>query len=231
VTLPTRDFTLAGSTHRCSTFKLESHPDREKNMQKHIVYGLASALLLGGSIASFSASQELALDDPGSRPRPTPSNLAPAYRLRLTSAWPRWEGAPAGCADGGLETVEGILRRTGAEQYSGRFIRRTRLLFCGSHGSGTGTCELILEGSGKVEMTGAVMPDETSPSGSSARLAWVPTGDHNAVVAGPCEEGFKQAVQQMYLSVRHGAEVPLPAAGTGPIRQRLENYAYVAEIE
>lgn len=188
-------------------------------MKWHTIFGLASVLVLSGSIAASS------------RPRPPAGALAPAYQLRLTSAWPRWEGAPSGCADVGQETVEGTLVRTGAGSYAGTFTRRTRLLFCGAHGSGTGACELTLEGKGKVAMTGWVIPDETSPSGSSARLAWIPLQNHDASVKGPCSDAFKRAMEQMYLTVRHGAEVPLPAAGAASIKQRLENYAYVAEIE
>lgn len=189
-------------------------------MKRQTIFGLASALVLGGSIAGFSP-----------RPRPAAGVLEPAYRLRLTSAWPRWEGAPSGCADGGEETVEGTLVRTGAGSYTGTFSRRTRLLFCGTHGSGTGACELTLEGKGKVAMTGVVIRDETSPSGSSARVTWVPLENHDASVKGPCAETFKRAMERMYLTVRHGAEVPLPAVGAAAITQRLENYAYVAEIE
>ncbi len=200
-------------------------------MRKQAFYGLASALVLSGLIASFSAPQELVLTHPRSRPRPVAGTLEPAYRLRLTSTWPQWEGAPARCAYGGLETVEGVLVRTGYDSYSGTFTRRTRLIFCGSHGSDAGTCELILEGKGRVAMTGLVVPDELSPTGVSARLAWVPTPDHEAVVQGLCAPAFKQAVERMYLTVQHGAEVPLPVAGGPPIKQQLENYAYVAEID
>jgi hypothetical protein len=183
-------------------------------MRRHAVYGLAGVLVLVGSIAGFS-----------------PPRLERSYRLRLTSAWPLWQGAPGGCADAGSETVEGVLVRTGPQSYAGTFARRTRLLFCGAHGAGAIDCELTLEGKGEVAMTAQVTPDEASPSGRSARLAWVPVDGHAASVKGACPESFKRGVERMYLTVRHGAEVPLPAAGAAPIRQRLENYAYVAEIE
>jgi hypothetical protein len=199
-------------------------------MKRQVFYWLAGALVLGGSIVSFSAPRQLTRADIAHR-RPAPTRLASSYHLRLTSSWPRWDGAPAGCADGGIETVEGILHRAGGGRYSGNFTRRTRLLFCGSHGSEAGICELTLVGSGKVAMLGAVVPDESSPSGSSAQLSWVPAGDHEATVEGPCAEGFKHAVERMYLTVRHGAEVPLPAVGAASIKRQLENYAYVAEIE
>jgi hypothetical protein len=35
----------------------------------------------------------------------------------------------------------------------------------------------------------------------------------------------------MYLSVRHGAEFAVPAAGAGKRVERLENYAWTVEIE
>jgi hypothetical protein len=201
-------------------------------MGRHELLGLAIALVLGGSIAGFSAPQGGTLahhDEP--HPRPVAGTLEPSYRLRLTSAWPRQQGAPPGCADGGEETVEGVLVRAGPQSYSGTFTRRTRLLFCGSHGTDAGACELTLEGKGEVAMTGLVVSDETSPSGRAARLGWIPVEGHDAVVKGPCAEGFKRGVKRMYLTVRHGAEVPLPAVGAAPIKERLENYAYVAEIE
>jgi hypothetical protein len=200
-------------------------------MRRQVLYGLAGVLVLGGSIVSFSAPQYAKTGAPGSRPQPAATNLEASYHLTLTSTWPRWSGAPVGCADGGIETVEGMPHRIGAGKYSGTFTRRTRLLFCGSHGSGTGSCELTLVGNGKVAMTGVVVPDESSPSGRSARLSWVPGAGHQAMVEGQCAEGFKQAVQQMYLTVRHGAEVPLPAAGAARIKRQLENYAYIAEVE
>jgi hypothetical protein len=183
-------------------------------MRKNALYGLAGALVLVGSIAGFS-----------------PPRLERTYHLRLTSAWPLWQGAPSGCADGGNETVEGVLVRTGAQSYAGTFARRTRLLFCGGHGADSGDCELTLEGKGEVAMTAQVTLDESSPSGHSARLAWVPVDGHAASVTGACPESFKREMKRMYLTVRHGAEVPLPAAGAAPIERRLENYAYVAEIE
>lgn len=161
--------------------------------------------------------------------RRSPPTMEPSYRLRLTSAWPELQ-APNGCTDGGAEMLEGTLIRTGDASYAGKFTRRTRLLFCGSHGKGAGACELTLEGEGEVTMSAVVIRDETSPSGRSARLTWQPTAGHRAVVSGPCAESFKLGVKQMYLSVRHGAEVPLPTSAA-PLKQQLDNYGYVAEIE
>jgi hypothetical protein len=34
----------------------------------------------------------------------------------------------------------------------------------------------------------------------------------------------------MYLSTRHGAEIPLTTADAGPRTERLENYAWAVEL-
>jgi hypothetical protein len=199
-------------------------------MRRRAVYGLAGALVLSGTIAGFSAPRRPVSAGHESRGRPALAALASTYRVRLTSAWPR-QTAPSECADAGSETLDGVLVQTGRDSYTGTFTRRTWLLFCGRHGADAAACELTLEGEGEVSMTAQVLLDETSPSGRSARLVWIPLQGHHAAVKGACAESFKRGVERMYLTVRHGAEVPLPAAGAAPIRQRLENYAYVAEIE
>jgi hypothetical protein len=40
-----------------------------------------------------------------------------------------------------------------------------------------------------------------------------------------------QAVRRMYLGTPHAAEFPLTAAGMGPRTERLENYAWIVELE
>jgi hypothetical protein len=74
------------------------------------------------------------------------------------------------------------------------------------------------------------VPDDASPSGSALRLSWTPRAGHAAEVRGACSAEFKRSVRQMYLSVRHGAEFALPAAGQA-MRARLENYAWTVEIK
>jgi hypothetical protein len=108
---------------------------------------------------------------------------------------------------------------------------RPLILFCGAHGAGGDACAIVLEGNGEVAMTGVVVPDETSPSGRALRVWWRPSLTHRAAVRGACSADFKGAVEDMYLSVRHGAEFPVPEAGTGKHTERLENYAWTVEIE
>ena len=118
--------------------------------------------------------------------------------------------------------------------YSGSFARNTRLLFCGAHGSegaAAESCALTLQGKGRVTVNGVVMEDETSPSGRSVRVEWTPAPGHSAVVTGVCPAAFKDALRGMYLSTRHGAEIPLTAAGTSPRTERLENYPWTVELE
>jgi hypothetical protein len=38
-------------------------------------------------------------------------------------------------------------------------------------------------------------------------------------------------VEEMYLSVRHGAEFAVPAVGMGKWVERLENYAWTVAVE
>jgi len=78
---------------------------------------------------------------------------------------------------------------------------------------------------------GYVVPDETSPSGSALRLSWRPLPGHGATVRGACSADFKQSVEEMYLSVSHGVELAVPAAGAERRKERLENYAWTAKVE
>jgi hypothetical protein len=155
--------------------------------------------------------------------------LADAYHLRLRSAWPQLRSAND-CRNGGDEIVEGMLTRDRDGTYHGSLDRRTRILFCGAHGTSGDACELVLEGDGKVLMSGVVVPDETSRSGNALRVSWRPSPSHGATVRGACSADFMRTAREMYLSVRHGAEFPLPAAGEA-LRERLENYAWRVEVD
>jgi hypothetical protein len=157
--------------------------------------------------------------------------LPGAYHLRLESAWPQAVAAAEDCRNGGTETVEGMLARIADGTYRGSLDRRTLILFCGAHGVGGEACELVLEGDGKVTMTGLVVPDEASPSGSALRVSWRPSPTHGATVRGACSADFKRSVEEMYLSVRHGAEFAVPAVGMGKWVERLENYAWTVAVE
>jgi hypothetical protein len=183
---------------------------------------LSTTLLTAGP----AASQSMAYSGAAAPPRVT---LASAYHLRLESAWPQAAVGEA-CRNGGDEVVEGVLQRGVDGVYRGSLDRRTLILFCGAHGAGGEACELVLEGDGKVGMTGYVLPDETSPSGSALRLSWRPSPAHGATVRGPCSEDFKRSVEEMYLTVTHGVELAVPGMGEGKWTGRLENYAWTAEV-
>jgi hypothetical protein len=172
-------------------------------------------------------------------PTPIRSALKSVYHVRLTSTWPQ-ERLEGGCRNGGEETVEGTLTRAADGRYTGTFVRRTELRFCGAHGGAPAAaapppppprnCELLLTGQGEVSATGVVREDETSPSGHEIRLAWMPAPGHEAEVSGACAPAFKDAVRAMYLSTPHAAEFPLTPAGSGPRTERLENYAWTVEL-
>ncbi len=161
--------------------------------------------------------------------RPT-AELAATYHVRLESAWPELPDAE-GCENGGSETVEGTLIRSANGEYAGRFTRRTRLLFCGAHAASGEACALVLDGEGPVQVLGVVTEDERSPSRRGVRVTWTPEADHTAEVRGECAMDFKQGIRQMYLTARHGAEFALPAAGAGRSSERLEDYAWIVEVE
>ena len=171
-----------------------------------LLLGLGTTVLTGGP----AVAQSMAYSDAGAPPRFT---LASAYHLRLESAWPQDAAGGDGCRNGGDEIVEGDLHRGVDGVYRGSFERRTLLLFCGAHAASGEACELVLEGDDNVAMMGYVVPDETSPSGSALRLSWRPLPGHGATVRGACSADFKQSVEEMYLSVSHGVELAVPAAG------------------
>lgn len=158
--------------------------------------------------------------------------LPDVYRLRLTSAWPQSSSVVAEeCRNGGDEVVEGTLTRSADGAYHGSLHRRTLILFCGAHGADGEACQLVLEGDGKVAMSGVLVPDETSSSGRALRVSWRPSPTHGAMVRGACSADFKRSIEEMYLSVAHGAEFAIPQPGAGRRVERLENYAWEVEIE
>jgi hypothetical protein len=191
--------------------------------------GLLSGLALTMLSAQPTAAQVIAYRDARSPARATA--LAAAYHVRLRSAWPQVAAGVDACRNGGTEIVEGRLARQADGVYRGWLDRRTRILFCGAHGANGAACELVLEGEGTVAMTGVVVPDEASPSGSALRTVWQPSPTHGVTVRGACSADFKRSIREMYLSVTHGAEFAVPAAGAGRRVERLENYAWSVEIE
>ena len=93
----------------------------------------------------------------------------------LRSAWPQVAAPVEDCRNEGTEIVEGTLTRGADGRYRGRLGRRTLILFRGAHGTDGEACKLVLEGDGTVAMTGVVVPDEASPSGSALRVSWRPS--------------------------------------------------------
>ncbi|HUF34609.1 MAG TPA: hypothetical protein VMN37_01605 [Gemmatimonadales bacterium] len=189
----------------------------------------AVALLL--ATVPPAAAQAIAYGEPPPIPIRPPA-LAERYQIRLTSAWPQLPGA-AGCESGGRETVVGTLTRTAGGEYAGSFSRTTHLLFCGTHGGQRAegdACSLVLDGEGEVAMRGTVVAGERSPSGRSLQVTWAPDGEHTVRVAGACPAAFKESVERMYRSVRHGAEFALPNAGAAPRTERLEDYGWEVEV-
>ena len=175
--------------------------------------------------AAPAAAQAIAFSE-AAAPR---AALADTYVLRLESAWPQATVAEA-CHNGGGEIVEGTLLRGVDGVYRGSLDRRTLILFCGAHGAGGEACEMVLEGDGRVAMTGRVVPDAASPSGSALRVSWHPSPAHGASVRGACSADFKRSVEGMYLSATHGAEFAVPAAGAAKRKERLEDYAWTVEV-
>jgi hypothetical protein len=197
-------------------------------MMKRRMLGLTSGVALTILLTAPAATQAIAY-----RELPAPRAAAPladTYHLSLQSAWPQLGTSGIACRNGGDEMVRGVVSRNAAGIYEGTLDRSTLLFFCGTHGAGGGSCELVLEGDGSVAVQGVVVPDEASPSGSALRLSWTPKADHAAQVQGACSADFKRSVRDMYLSVRHGAEFALPPAGKG-MRERLEDYAWTVEVE
>jgi hypothetical protein len=162
-------------------------------------------------------------------PAHPPAELAATYQVRLESAWPQLAGG--GCENGGNETVEGTLTRSPTGEYGGTFTRRTHLLFCGAHAASGAACALVLDGEGSVQVHGIVTEDDQSPSHRGVRLTWTPDANHAVTVRGECSTEFTEGIRRMYLTARHGAEFALPAAGAGPTSERLEDYAWVVDVQ
>jgi hypothetical protein len=191
------------------------------------IHGLLWALALTTVPAAPAAAQAVAFSEAAAPRRPA---LAHAYHLRLESAWPQAGAVGDGCRNGGDEVVEGLLTRGPDGLYRGSLDRRTLLLFCGAHGAEGTACELVLEGDGKVAMTGHVVADARSPSGSALQVSWRPSRTHGAAVRGACSADFKRSIEGMYRSVAHGAAFALPAAGAGRRTEQLEDYAWTVEV-
>ncbi len=232
--LPGRDFLLVGSTRTGGTFRRRSdrgselHSKPMERMMTRRMLGPTSGVALMLLVTAAAATQAIAYREPAA-PR-GPAALAGAYHLSLRSDWPQLGRSGMACRNGGDETLRGMVTRNAGGTYEGTLDRSTLLFFCGTHGVSGDECELVLEGDGGVVVRGVVVPDAASPSGSALRLSWSPRADHAAEVHGACSAAFKRSVRKMYLSVRHGAEFALPAAGKG-IRERLEDYPWTVDVQ
>ena len=190
-----------------------------------------ASLSLGAQSAPRADARPTALALNGLPVRPRPALLKTTYRIHLRSAWPQLAGGSKECFNGGEETLDGTLAANAVGGYSGTFARRTRLLFCGAHGSDSAkSCQLTLEGDGQVSVSAVVMADDSSPSGRVARLVWVPTPAHRARVSGACPTPFKGAVEAMYLNTHHSVELPLIEAGAAPMTRQLTDYPWIVEM-
>jgi len=187
---------------------------------------LAGALTLTTLVGTLGA-QAAALHDGLSIRRPA---LAATYHLTLTSDWPS-NGDSEGCGNGGKEVIEGTLTRHGPDRYEGTLRRRTVLRFCGAHGTSDAECTMTLKGAGAVAAVGDLLAGEAGDGGRMLRLVWAPQAGHSAETEGACSPGFKDQVRAMYLSVRHGVEFSLPAAGAAPRTERPEGYAWIVAVE
>ncbi len=156
--------------------------------------------------------------------------LSAAYRLRLQSEWPQLASATnPGCINGGHEQLSGRLVRTGTGSYDGELERRTTILFCGVHGQVREACRLTLTSAGAVTARGDAL---VSGAVAWLRLRWAALPDSGVTeLSGDCPPEFAGKVQQMYLAVVHGLELPLPGPGEAMRRVMLEDYGWLAEIQ
>ena len=150
----------------------------------------------------------------------------PAWTIRLTSDWPQYQTGTL-CVNGGSESLNGTLTVDSTGAYHGFLERKATIQFCGKHAGAARECHLTLSSGGTVAAT-AHVEDGAAPV---MLLAWsTPPDSGYATVQGTCQAEFLKAVRQLYLSVGHAIEVPLPAAGdTQAIR--LEDYGWIAELQ
>ena len=128
------------------------------------------------------------------------------------------------------EIVEGTLTRSPNGEYTGTFTRRTHLLFCGAHGVSAKACALVLDGEGLVAVQGLSWRTSEVRAAEGYRRCGRPRRTTPWKSGASAAAEFKQGVQRMYLTARHGAEFALPAAGAAPSSERLEDYAWIVEV-
>jgi hypothetical protein len=191
------------------------------------VWSAATAAVL--LLADHAAAQILGLRTLGGV-TPTPPRAAmlrPSYQLRLDSAWPSPAGETAACNNRASESLEGSLRRVGANRYEGRFTRQTRLGFCGTHGTAVEPCGAVLRGEGDVGVVGRVTAG--SDGRSVMTLVWQPIpGTTRIRIEGSCAPAFTHALGEMYRNAVHSVDFAVPDQGLK--RVALEDYGRTLEI-
>lgn len=186
--------------------------------------GLAGAFAAGTDLRARRAA---AVDSAAAVPP-----LADAYEIRLESAWPEIRSGGGGaCSNGGSETLEGVLARSGDASYSGAFARTTTLEFCGAHGSATRPCRLTLTGSGTVEVRARIREDAAIDPAHGVVMRWTPHGDQAAVsVSGSCPARFGRALARMYRTAAREVELPLETLTGAREVAHLDEYGWVATV-
>ncbi len=180
-------------------------------------------------LADETAAQSLAARTPTAI---TPSHAPPVvlqhtYQLRLGSAWPVPAGETDQCNNRASETLEGSLRRVGARRYEGRFLRETRLGFCGTHGPAVETCGAVLRGEGEVGVVGEI--SRRADGRPVMTLVWQPVpGTTRIRIEGSCAPRFTEALEEMYRNAVHSVDFALPEEGRH--RVALEDYGRTLEI-
>ncbi len=153
-----------------------------------------------------------------------PVGLAATYAVKLTSDWGR-PGLVAACPVAGGETLEGVLTWTG-QRYVGMLSRTTDVAECGAHGAAA--CRVRLVASGEVQAAA----EPLGPAGTrEVELVWAPARDTKVEVTGDCAPAYRDGLERLYRTVTHRVRFPVPAAGAGPVRLVLEDYAWAVEVE
>ena len=163
-------------------------------------------------------------------PTPPPAvrvALQPSYRLQLESDWPVPPGETEACNNRASETLRGSLRRVAGNRYQGRFMRRTRLGFCGSHAAAVGRCGAVLQGEGEVGVVGEI--SYGAGGQPTMTLLWQPVpGTTRIRIEGSCAPRFINGLEAMYRSAVHSVDFVLPEPGQN--RLTLEDYGRTLQI-
>ena len=187
---------------------------------------LGAAMTTSIAAPSAGTAQTLAPRVAGAAPV-RPVALRSAYHIVLESAWPAPAGETDACNNRASETLAGTLRRVGPDRYEGRFSRRTRLGFCGSHGAAVQPCGAVLHGAGDVLAEGRVV--EGSQGTPTISLVWQPVAATTRItVDGSCAPRFTRALEGMYRTAIHSVDFAIPAAGRHQVV--LEDYGRTLDI-